>query len=320
MNADISGYIDLFLDSHDFSPTTFRSYKFELIRLFQKKFLDKDVNLITNDDIRRVLQECKDRDKNSYDALERKKSVLSKFFKFLRIQKIILHDPVLILPEFNQTKNQLFIPSPYQINKILNFYDTRYYKQIYKYRYRLKKDKNNDYLKNKLTKLEHLRQNNTLLLRFIYSTMCKTHELINVRMSDIDFTRDVVTFKDRTVPIDPITMLLIEKINKRRKPDDFLFLTQSKNNIQEKGKKYTSATSIEQRFRLIRVKLGIHEKLTPESLRKAAIRHLRLKKVGLKTIAEILGYKSVHMIDFYSIPEEIDTNKIIQAYSHHPLM
>ena len=151
-----------------------------------------------------------------------------------------------------------------------------------------------------------------LVIELLYSTGIRREELINIKVSDINFENKLIKIKgkrnkERLVPILPSLQLSIEKylLNNKSK---YLFSSKDGDMIS----KSTVYRIIKKYFRKVSTKV----KLSPHVLRHTFATHLLNNGADINSIKEILGHSSLSSTQIYT---KIKMPKIISDYKKsHP--
>ena len=151
-----------------------------------------------------------------------------------------------------------------------------------------------------------------LVIELLYSTGIRREELINIKVSDINFENKLIKIKgkrnkERLVPILPSLKLSIEKHLLKNK-SKYLFSSKDGNMIS----KSTIYRIIKKYFRKVSTKV----KLSPHVLRHTFATHLLNNGADINSIKEILGHSSLSSTQIYT---KIKMPKIISDYKKsHP--
>ncbi len=123
-------------------------------------------------------------------------------------------------------------------------------------------------------------------------------ELIDLKVSDIDSERMVITIngakgkKDRVSLLSENTLRLLRKYYKEYKPKKYLFEGM-------KGGKY-SPTSVAKVLKNAANKARIHKNVTPHMLRHSFATHLLEQGTDLRYIQKLLGHSSSKTTEIYT--------------------
>lgn len=159
------------------------------------------------------------------------------------------------------------------------------------------------------------------LLTLMYDSGCRVQELIDLKVSDIQFDAGRRIFvhgkgdKYREIPIlsETENLLKIYLVIYKRKPGDYLFLNRSGNQLTRQGirhilKKYATivkATNPEE------LDCGVH----PHLLRHSKATHLVNHGINIYNIRDFLGHVSVETTEIYLTSNSEVTRKAIEQVS-----
>ncbi|MEA3295667.1 MAG: site-specific tyrosine recombinase/integron integrase [Patescibacteria group bacterium] len=190
-----------------------------------------------------------------------------------------------------------------RINSIKFYYEKvlgreKQYYEIHRPRkeYKLPKVLSKNEVKEILNSSNNIKHHCILIL--IYSAGLRRSELINLKVSDIDSERMVVSIngakgkKDRVSLLSRNTLNLLRKYYKEFKPEMYLFEGM-------KGGKY-SPTSVAKVLKNAAKKAGIHKNVTPHMLRHSFATHLLEQGTDLRYIQELLGHSSSKTTEIYT--------------------
>ena len=144
------------------------------------------------------------------------------------------------------------------------------------------------------------------MLTSIYSCGFRVAEVTHLRVQDIDSRRMVIHIqqgkgcKDRLVPLCPRLLDLLREYWKAYRPQDWMFLGNSKDRPICKD-------SVRHACAKICRDAGLKKKLTPHSLRHAFATHLLEDGTDLRTVQLLLGHRSLSTTSRYT---HISTERI----------
>lgn len=130
------------------------------------------------------------------------------------------------------------------------------------------------------------------IMMTIYSAGLRCGELCNLKISDIDSTRSRIIIrnakghKDREVILSNKLLTYLREYVRIYRPKEYLF------NGREAGKPI-SARTLQQVFRKMITRSGIHKKASLHTLRHSYATHLMNKGIDLRIIQKLLGHKSI---------------------------
>jgi integrase/recombinase XerC len=142
------------------------------------------------------------------------------------------------------------------------------------------------------------------IFELIYATGVRCSELVNIRVTDIDFDEKAIRVfgkgkKERIVLFGEkakdmlLTYVKVERpLQLKYKESDFLFLNYL-------GGQLTSR-SVQRIFEMFRNFLKIDRKLTPHKIRHSFATHLLNQGVDLRIIQELLGHKTISTTEIYT--------------------
>ena len=214
-------------------------------------------------------------------TLARKLSSIKSFFIFLEDEKIISSNPV----------------------KFLKFP---------KLQRKIPKTLNQEIIDTMLDNSKNLSLRDSTIIELIYATGIRASELINIKITDIDFNEATLRIlgkgsKERIIPIHNLALKLIAKYwkneiynhnklvkNKNIKfKRDFLFLNIHGKKLTRQGLWYIIKT--------ISKKLGLDiNKISPHILRHTFATHLLYNGVPLRHLQELLGHSNISTTQIYT--------------------
>ncbi|PKP20217.1 MAG: integrase [Bacteroidetes bacterium HGW-Bacteroidetes-21] len=137
------------------------------------------------------------------------------------------------------------------------------------------------------------------MLSIIYSCGLRRSEALNLKPSDIDSKRNILTIKnakgnkDRVVPISDKMIKMLNEYLREYRPETWIF------EGYKKGERY-SETSIQEVFKSSVEKAGIDKNATLHWLRHSYATHLLESGTDLRYIQELLGHKSSKTTEIYT--------------------
>lgn len=278
----------------------------------QKLNIEKDVKI---EEFRRWLKSKRYSDNTIKTYCEALKTFLY-YFKEKTIEKIVNQDII----DFNNDyilKNKL--SSSYQnqvVNAIKLFFKIIEGQQInVELIHRPKREKT---LPNVLSKEEvklilnaHSNIKHKTMLSLIYSCGLRRNELLQLKFSDIDSKRNIVTIKqgkgkkDRIVPLSPKILDLLREYYKLFKPKEWLFEGQNNHEPYD-------ARSLSNVLKQALLKTGIKKPVSLHWLRHSYATHLLESGTDLRYIQELLGHNSSKTTEIYT---HVSTKNIQQIKS-----
>lgn len=137
-----------------------------------------------------------------------------------------------------------------------------------------------------------------LILVFAYSSGLRVSEIVNLKIFDLDFERNLLLVRCSKQNKDRYTLLsfklkkALRKLIEERKSSDYLFIT-------NRGGKY-NVRSLQKIFKKALSNAGIHKNLGFHSLRHSFATHLLEKRVDVRVIQELLGHKKIETTQIYT--------------------
>lgn len=146
------------------------------------------------------------------------------------------------------------------------------------------------------------------IICLLYNCGLRVSELINLKMSEIDRKRGVITIrgakqnKDRQVPLSADLAELLVKYYKSYKPDTYLFNGQQ-------GLLYTES-SVNQLLKYWAKKAGINKRIHAHKLRHCFATHLHEAGTDLSIIQKLLGHSDIKTTDIYTKVSTAYVNRV----------
>ena len=276
----------------NYSELTIKGYNEEI-----NKFINytKDNNLnykkINNDNVREYLKYL-DELKYSKNSISRNLSALRTYYKFLVNEKLIDNNPFKI------------ISNPKKDKKLPNFLNYEEIEKIFE----------------SFEDNTPLNLRNRCIVELLYDTGVRVSELINIKISDIDFNEKTINIsgkgrKERIVYFgDYLYEVLNEYIKKGRndlldnKSCDYLILNSRGNKITTRG--------IQQIIDKVVSDASLKHKISPHVLRHTFATHMLNGGSDIKTIQQLLGHESLSTTGIYTHI----TNEVLRSeyLKNHP--
>ncbi len=147
------------------------------------------------------------------------------------------------------------------------------------------------------------------MLSLIYSAGLRRSELLNLKKTDIDSRRMMITIqkakgmKDRMVPLSPVILDMLRQYYKLYKPKEYLFEGQY-------GGQY-SGRSLDKVLKVASEKAGIKKNINLHMLRHSYATHLLEGGTNLRHIQELLGHKDPKTTQIYTHVSREQLGKIM---------
>ncbi len=294
MDNDIDNYKNYLIFERRMAKNTTSSYIRDL--KFYKEFLEnerkkEDISLVNKNDIEAYLEYL---GKNDYStkSIARKLTTIKNFHKYLLATSRIDVDYSLTI---ERPKLRKSLPNVLTIEEVDILLDI---KTITPFDYR-----------------------NKAMLELLYGTGLRISELLNLKLSDIDFENCVVRCfgkgsKERIVPIgeyiiDSLNNYLEfgrNKLINKKKISDYLFLNSHGSSL--------SRFSFFKILKKLLLEKGIKKDVSPHSLRHSFATHLLENGADLRSIQEMLGHSDIATTRIYT---HITNKKVQNDYiEYHP--
>ena len=270
-------YIESFLlylkNEKNYSNLTITNYNKDLLE-FMLYLKDKDISLVIKDDIKGYLKLLYDHE-NKASTVSRKISTLKSFYKYLKEKSYISYNPMVNIRYPKKEKN---LPRFVPYNELESM---------------LEVSKNGEY---------GIR--NYLIIELMYSTGVRVSELINIKLSDIDFENKKIRILGKgsyerfvffgeyaNEAISNYLECLRLKLLKG-KTNDFLFLNKNGDKITNRGVFSIIDNIIKE--------TSIKTKVSPHTLRHTFATHLLDNGCDLRSVQEMLGHKNINSTEVYT--------------------
>ena len=261
-----------YLENKGYSNNTILSYKKDLNQ-FKDYCKDVKIKNIDYNFIRLYLQFLHNK-KYTNKSIARHISTLKSFFKYLTQNEIIKENPCLLI---SNPKIEKKLPN------YINYNDLEILFSI--------PDKN-----------DILGLRNLLILELLYSTGIRVSELVNIKLSDIDFVNNRIIIlgkgnKERYVLYGKVCHdLLNDYLNKSRnklnRNSEYLLLNKLGNKITDR--------SIRMIIDDIVKKSCLKLNISPHTLRHTFATHLLNEGADLKIVQELLGHENISTTGIYT--------------------
>ena len=259
-----------YLENKGYSENTISNYRKDLVLFieFSKGKLNVDYNFV-----RSYLQFLYNKN-YSNKSIARHISSLKSFYKYLTKNEFIKDNPCLLI---SNPKIEKKLPN------YINYNDLEVLFSI--------PDKN-----------DVLGLRNALILELLYSTGIRVSELVNIKLSDIDFSNNRILIlgkgnKERYVLYGKVCSELLKDYlfksrNKLNKNNDYLLLNKFGNKITDRAIRMI----IDDVVKKSSLKLNI----SPHTLRHTFATHLLNEGADLKIVQELLGHENISTTGIYT--------------------
>lgn len=268
MKEYVVDFIKYLENERGYSKHTIENYKDDL-KHFYNFLKDQNIKNVDYSLIRKYLNELYDENYSS-KSICRHISTLRSYFKYLNKEEIINNNPMTLISNPKLDKK---LPS------YLNYSELETLLSI--------PNQNN-----------FLGIRNALILELLYSTGVRVSELVNIKISDIDFNNKKIIVlgkgnKERMVLFGSITYdLLIKYLSKRNSNCEYLLVNKNGLKLTDRGVRYI----IDQIVKESSLKL----KVSPHTLRHTFATHLLNNGAELKSVQELLGHESIATTGIYT--------------------
>ncbi|MCI5522326.1 MAG: tyrosine-type recombinase/integrase [Tenericutes bacterium] len=254
-------FLNYLKDERNYSDKTILNYKMDLENFYN--YINKKKTKKIDFDFLQEYIENLSQKKYSTKSIQRHISSLKSYFKFLYNKNYINVNPaeLLCLP-----KNEIKLPNYLTIIDLEKIYEL------------------------------DLSLRDKLIVELLYSTGIRLSELVNIKISDINFYDKTIKVlgkgnKERYVLFGSVcSKLLKEYINNENRV--YLLLNKNGNKLSERGVEYI----IEKIFKSV----NVHAKLTPHTLRHTFATHMLDNGCDLVTVQKLLGHSDLSTTSIYT--------------------
>lgn len=254
-------FLNYLKDERNYSDKTILNYKMDLENFYN--YINKKKTKKIDFDFLQEYIENLSQKKYSTKSIQRHISSLKSYFKFLYNKNYINVNPaeLLCLP-----KNEIKLPNYLTIIDLEKIYEL------------------------------DLSLRDKLIVEILYSTGIRLSELVNIKISDINFYDKTIKVlgkgnKERYVLFGSVcSKLLKEYINNENRV--YLLLNKNGNKLSERGVEYI----IEKIFKSV----NVHAKLTPHTLRHTFATHMLDNGCDLVTVQKLLGHSDLSTTSIYT--------------------
>ena len=259
-----------YLENKGYSENTISNYRKDLVLFieFSKGKLNVDYNFV-----RSYLQFLYNKN-YSNKSIARHISSLKSFYKYLTKNEFIKDNPCLLI---SNPKIEKKLPN------YINYNDLEVLFSI--------PDKN-----------DVLGLRNALILELLYSTGIRVSELVNIKLSDIDFSNNRILIlgkgnKERYVLYGKVCSELLKDYlfksrNKLNKNSDYLLLNKFGNKITDRAIRMIIDDVVK--------KSSLKQNISPHTLRHTFATHLLNEGADLKIVQELLGHENISTTGIYT--------------------
>lgn len=263
-NLVVVDYLSFLKKNLNFSDNTIISYQSDLDDFFS--FLEKNkknYKNINKDDVTSYLKYL-DEKKLTNQTVSRKISCLRSFYNYLEKEKMVNEN---IFKNIRNPKIRRKLPNYLSYEELRIIFDS----------------------------IDDLEKR--LIIEIFYATGCRVSELINIKIQDIDFTKNTIRIygkgsKERIVYFGEYAREYLDKYLRKQEKSKYLFTTKKK-------EKYT-VNEVERIIKDIVKNLSIKTHVTPHTLRHTFATHLLNNGADIKSVQELLGHSSLNTTGIYT--------------------
>ena len=263
-NLVVVDYLSFLKKNLNFSDNTIISYQSDLDDFFS--YLEKNkINYknINKEDVTSYLKYL-DEKKLSNQTVSRKISCLRSFYNYLEKEKMVNEN---IFKNIRNPKIRRKLPNYLSYEELRIIFDS----------------------------IDDIEKR--LIIEIFYATGCRVSELINIKIQDIDFTKNTIRIygkgsKERIVYFGEYAREYLDKYLRKQEKSKYLFTTKKK-------EKYT-VNEVERIIKDIVKNLSIKTHVTPHTLRHTFATHLLNNGADIKSVQELLGHSSLNTTGIYT--------------------
>jgi integrase/recombinase XerC len=284
----LNDYLEHLTHIKKFSPHTVKAYRQDIQQFFD--YFEENNLAVDKNTIRDYISVIFLRTKNKA-TISRKIYALKSFYGYLVKQGKLAKNP---FDAVSSPKNEKKLPEILTENEMSAFLD-------------------------KLPEETFLQVRNKAVFEFLYATGLRISELVNLRITDINFTDDMVRVlgkgkKERIVPFnEQAKSMLLKYLDRARlqfkKPVDYIFLNAWGRKITERAiELILHKTFIEM--------MESNKSVYPHLFRHSFATHLLQRGANLRVIQELLGHESLSTTEKYTSLNYSDLLNVYKKY--HP--
>ncbi len=275
-------------EEKNYSDLTILDYDEDLNEFLN--LVNKDVAKIEKDDIK-VYLTILFKHNNKSSTISRKISSLKSFYKYLNLKGIMSHNP---MSTIKYPKKEKLLPKFIQYNELEELL--------------------------KVSKEGKFGDRNNLIIELLYDTGVRVSELVNIKISDIDFDNKKIRIMGKgsyerfaffgengyialKKYMDGLRIQLLDN-----KSSDFLILNKDGGKITPRG----VAKIIDSMIKNTSIKL----KISPHTLRHTFATHLLDNGCDIRSVQEMLGHKNINSTQVYT---HVTSERLKEVYFRsHP--
>lgn len=282
-------YLEYLKYQRNYSSHTIQNYQKDILEYLE--YLDSeglDFKTVEYSDIRFYLMHLGEQDNLKSSSIARKMSAIRSFYKYLVNQGIVKTN---IFSLISLPKKEKHLPRYFEYNELEELFNVP--------------DKNTP-----------LGQRDNLLLELLYATGARVHELVNIKISDINIISKNIHIlgkgnKERIVQFgdyakDALKLYLDDGRKKLLKQETtYLFLNNLGEPLTDRGVRYILDQIIK--------KTSLQKKISPHMIRHSFATHLLNEGCDLMTVQKLLGHASISATQIYT---HVTTDRLKEVYYH----
>lgn len=277
MKEIINDYLSFIEIEKKYSKETVLNYRIDL-EMFNDYLIDNKLSnfrTIEYEDLRKYLVFLSNCKKYSNKSIARHISSLHSFYNYLMDEGIINNNPMNLI---SAPKKELRLPNYLTNNELED-------------------------IENSINTNTKIGKRDALIFEMFYSTGIRLHELVNIKLSDIDFNEKKIKIlgkgsKERYVLYGSKCDYLLKdylenaRISFMKEAIDYLFLSIKGRQISTSGIEYITKKILDNS--------GLNIKLTPHVLRHTFATHMLNDGADLMTVKELLGHSNLSTTGIYT--------------------